>query len=137
MKAQSVWIPRLSVSRVVVLALGFGLWPLGSGLWALGLGPWAVGCGLWALGSNGEHLGLDHLNHGRQFIKEMAFHATTRGLNCYLQIKLQFAFFIFRNYGQLVVGSSSWPQMMSDRYREQERERERESLHTFLTVNAI
>ena len=57
MKAQSVWIPRLSVSRVVVLALGFGLWPLafglwalGSGLWALGFGPWALGCGLWALG---------------------------------------------------------------------------------------
>ena len=48
---------RLSVSRVVVLALAFGLWPLafglwalGSGLWALGFGPWAVGCGLWAVG---------------------------------------------------------------------------------------
>ena len=50
MKAQSVWLPRLSVSRVVVLALGFGLWALGSGLLASGFGPWAVGCGLWASG---------------------------------------------------------------------------------------
>ena len=49
MKAQSVWIPRMSVSRVVVLVVGFGLWALGFGLWALGCGIWDWGFGVWAL----------------------------------------------------------------------------------------
>ena len=49
-EAQSVWIPRLSVSRVAVLAFGFGFWPLGFGLWPLGSGLWALGFCLPALG---------------------------------------------------------------------------------------
>ena len=62
LKAKSVWIPRLYVSRLVVLGhwpLAIGLWALGFGLWAFGLGLRGEGCGFGALGfsgSNGEHL---------------------------------------------------------------------------------